>query len=96
MTVPRRSRLTAAALCLLALAAVSTACTFQTRFWELKEDAPLRSVPAPTGYMGDGFGRLLVPMSLHAGVGGIPPHLDGDYLAVTGYAPSELAVFRFA
>jgi hypothetical protein len=92
----RRSGLTAAALCLLALAAASAACTFKTRFWELREDAPLRSVPAPAGYMGDGFGRLLVPMSLHAGVGDIPPHLDGDYLAVAGYAPSELAVFRFA
>lgn len=85
-----------AALCLTGLAATAPGCTFQTRFWEFKEDAPLLSVSAPPSFMGEDFGRLLVPMSLHAGVGGISRDLDGDYLAVAGVAPSEFVVFRFA
>lgn len=84
------------ALCLVGLAATAPGCTFQTRFWEFKEDAPLLSVSAPPSFMGDGFGRLLVPMSLHAGVGDVSQDLDGDYLAVAGAPPSELVVFRFA
>lgn len=74
----------------------AASCTFKTKFWEFKDDAPLRSISNPPAYVGDNFGSIFAPLSLHSDTTGAPEEFDGDYLAVAGSPASEIAILRFA
>jgi hypothetical protein len=72
------------------------ACTFSTKFWEYRDNAPVRSVQKPPGFTGREFGTLMAPVPVRTAGTELDPGFDGDYLAVAGSSPSEVILLRFS